>query len=155
MKLLYIVSWGAVCKIQELESAVSCSITIKKHSTASKAEADEALKKHRRHYKLGKAVILAEIEELFPLRLRSDLNDFYQKRNWLVHQAMFESRGDLFYEAYKNQLFHKIKSIANDAQNLQRAIEIHLINFCESKGKDMSKVLAAIEEHNKEVKADM
>jgi len=146
---LYCFMGEAVCMIQELESALSTSITIKKNSTATKAEADKALNKQRR-YTLGKAVMLAEQEEFFPLPLQGDLNDFYQRRNWLIHQAMFEDRDNLSSENGRNQLFQKIKSIADDAQRLQRAIEMDMINFSESKGKDMSKIIAMIEEKDKQ-----
>jgi hypothetical protein len=147
---LYCFMGEAVCKIQTLESALSCSITIKKHSTATRAEADKALSKQLRYYTLGKAVQLAEKEKLFSLPLQTDLNDFYQKRNWLVHQTMFEHRDGLSSDTATNQLFHKIKSIANEAQKIQRAIEMDLLDFCESKGRDVSKVLAVIEEHDEE-----
>jgi hypothetical protein len=107
---LYCFMGEAVCKIQALESAISCSITIKKHSTATKAEADKALSKQHMYYTLGKAARLAEKEKLFSWPLQTDLNDFYQRRNWLVHQAMFDNRDDLSSDRpclYINAVFGK------------------------------------------------
>jgi hypothetical protein len=145
---LYCHMGEAVCMIQELESALTASITIKKHSNATWAEADEALNKQR-YSTLGKAVMLAEKESLLPPALQAELNAFYQRRNWLIHQAMFETRDDRSSETVWVKLFDKIKDIADDARRLQRAIEMDLIDFCQSKGKDMSKVLALMEQHEK------
>jgi len=63
---------------------------------------------------------------------------------------MFERRDNLSSDTAKKELFHKIKSIANNAQKIQRAIEMDLANFCTSNGRDMSKVLYKIENHYKE-----
>jgi hypothetical protein len=146
---LYCFMGEAVCMIQELESALSCSITIQKHSTATKEEADVALNKHRKHYTLGKAVKLAEKENLLPLPLQDALNNFYHKRNWLIHEAMFESIEYRSDETSMKQLLHKIKSITSDAMTIKHAIEMDMLKFSESKGKDMSKVRKAMEEHDK------
>jgi hypothetical protein len=51
---LYCFMGEAVCMIQELESILSTSIILKRHSTATKAVADEVLMKQRRHYTLGR-----------------------------------------------------------------------------------------------------
>jgi hypothetical protein len=147
--ILYCLMGEAVCMIQELESALSCSIIIKKNSNAAKEEADLALSKHRRRFTLGKAVHLAEEEMLYPSDLQFELNNFYKERNWLIHEAMFENKEDRFSETVKNQLYNKIKSIAEDAMKIQRAIEMDLMDFCESKGRDMSKVRRAMQEHYK------
>lgn len=61
---LYTLIGEAICMIQILEDALSTAITIKTHSTATKAEADIALDKQRKHYTLGKAVQFAEKEKL-------------------------------------------------------------------------------------------
>lgn len=132
--------------IQELESALTASITIKKHSNASRADADEALNKQR-YSTLGKAVMLAEKENLLPPDLQAELNAFYLRRNWLIHQAMFETREDRSSDIVWIKLCDKIKDIADDAQRLQRAIEMDLIDFCEANGKDMSRVRAAMAQH--------
>jgi hypothetical protein len=113
---LYCYMGETVCMIQELESALSVSITIKKHSTATQEEGDKALNKQRR-YTLGTAIQLAQKEKLFPWSLQSALNDFYKRRNWFIHDAMFESKDNRTSEIVRNQLFQKIKSIANDAPN--------------------------------------
>jgi hypothetical protein len=44
----------------------------------------------------------------------------------------------------KDKLFHRIKTISNNAEMLQRTIEDDLIEFSESVGVDMSRVRAAI-----------
>lgn len=143
---LYCYMGEALCMIQELEEALSHSITLKKYSTASREEADQALSKHRKRYTLGQAVQLSDKEKLYALSLQSDLNNFYQKRNWLVHKAMFECRDDLYTNSERDELFYRIKSIAVSAQKNQKAIELDMMNFCISKGRDMSKIFAVIDE---------
>lgn len=139
----------AVCAIQIMEDALSATITVKKHSEATKAEFDEAYNKEYSRYTLGKAVRLAEKEQLLPVPLQNELNDFYHRRNWLVHTAIVDYLKGLMTDADRKVLFQKVKEIANDAQRLQRKIEIDLMDFAESKGRDMSKVRAAIAEHEK------
>jgi len=141
---LYCFMGEALCMIQELEEALSHSIILKKHYAMAKKQADDALNKHRNSYTLGKAVQLAERENLYPRPLQSALNDFYKERNWLVHKSMFESRDDIYSALSKDKLFQKIKSIADDAQKLQHEIELDMVNFCASKGRDMSKTLDVI-----------
>jgi uncharacterized protein YlaN (UPF0358 family) len=130
----------ALCKTQVLEQALSHSITLKMHSEVSKKEADEKLVKTQM-YTLGKAIKLAEKEGLLPPSLQAKLYSFLDQRNWLVHKAMSESRQDS-YIALTNLLFQKIKAISTEAENLQHAIELDMVNFCTSRGRDMSKVLA-------------
>lgn len=142
---LYCCMGEALCMIQELEEALSHSITLKKYYAASKKIADEALNKHRKNYTLGKAVQLAGREKLYPEDLQNDLNDFYKERNWLVHKSMFESRDDIYSASSRSKLFQKIKSIADKARKLQHEIELDMADFCSMKGRDMSKVQAIIE----------
>jgi hypothetical protein len=141
---LYCFMGEAICKIQILEDALSTSITLKKHSETTKEEADDALAKQRRRYTLGKAVQLSEKEQLYPLPLQKDLNGFYNKRNWLVHQSMVEYITRQFSGEEKETLFQKIKAIGNEGHRIQREIEFDLIEFCKSKGKDMSEWLSKL-----------
>lgn len=131
--------------IQELEAALSHSITLKKHNAASKEKADDALIKHHESHTLGQAIKLAKEENLYSLSLQKDLSDFNRRRNWLIHKVIFETRDDPYLDPKKHDLFQRIKSIANDAQKIRHEIEMDMVNFCTSKGRDMSQVLAAIE----------
>lgn len=145
----YCVMGEALCMIQELESALSHSITLKKHHAASKKLADDALIKHHEGHTLGKAIKLAEDENLYPLLLQKDLSDLNKRRNWLIHKAVFETRDDPYLDPRKHNLFQKIKSIADDARRLQHQIELDMVEFCTSRGKDMSKVISVIEGRHK------
>lgn len=145
----YCIMGEALCMIQELESALSHSITLKKHHAVSKKLADDALIKHHEGHTLGKAIKLAEEENLYPLPLQKDLSDINKRRNWLIHKAIFETRSDPYLDPIKHNLFQKIKSIANDARRLQHEIELDMVEFCTSRGRDMSNVLAVIEERYK------
>lgn len=62
---------------------------------------------------------------------------------------MVEHLTGLASDTERNLLFQKIKAIANDAPRIQRAIETDLMDFAESKGKDMSTVRAAIEDNDR------
>lgn len=146
----YCVMGEALCMIQELESALSHSITLKKHHALSKKLADDALVKHHEGHTLGKAIKLAEEADLYPLSLQKDLSDFNKKRNWLIHKAIFETRDDPYLDPKKHKLFQKIKSIADDARRLQHEIELDMVEFCTSRGRDMSKVMTVIGERRKE-----
>ena len=138
----------AICMIQVLEEALSHAIIIKTHPEANMIEVDKALSKQRR-LTLGKAVHLAGEEKLFPLPLQKVLVDFYQRRNWLVHHSMVEYLYASTVKVGMTSIIQKIKSIGEDAQRIQRAIEMDMMNFCEANGQDMSSVRATIEKHEK------
>ena len=138
--ILYCFVGEALWKIQIVEQALSCSITLKMNPAETREKADEFLKQHQR-YTLGKAIKIAIDEKLYSLSLQDQLNAFLVQRNWLVHKAMFENQNDLNTENKKNELFNKIKTISDQAENIQHEIEYDMINFCSSKGRDMSKIL--------------
>ncbi len=129
----------ALCKTQILEQALSHSIALKKNSEATQQIADEHLT-ILRSYTLGKAIYLSGKDQLCTSSLQHELNSFLEMRNWLVHKAMFESMNDLYTELARNKLFQKIKGIASAAENLQRKIELDMMDFCEARGSDMSKI---------------
>lgn len=140
---LYCFIGEALCKVQIVEQALSHSITLKMNPAETKERADEFLKQQQ-SYTLGKAIKVAIKENLYGLSLQDALNAFLEQRNWLVHKAMLESLNDLKSENKKEELFHKIKSISDKAESIQREIEYDMINFCSSTGKDMSKILALL-----------
>lgn len=107
---------------------------------ATKEQADNVLKQHQSRT-LGTAVNFASKEKLYESSLQDELHTFLGLRNWLVHKAMAESHHDKNWEDKKEELFLKIKSISEKAESIQRKIEYDMINFCSSKGKDMSKIL--------------
>ena len=139
--ILYCFVGEALWKIQIVEQALSHSITLKMNPDATKERADEFLRKQQRSYTLGQAIDLATKENLYDLSILNELKSFLQQRNWLVHKAMPESQHGLRWQDQKEVLFNKIKSISDKAEAIQREIENDLIDFCSSKGKDMSKIL--------------
>ena len=140
---LYCFVGEALWKIQIVEQALSHSITLKMNPAATKEHADEFLKQHQT-YTLGTAIKVAIKEKLYNSSLQDKLNAFLGQRNWLVHKAMSESQHGLNWENKKEELFQNIKSISDRAESIQREIEYDMINFCSSKGKDMSKILALL-----------
>jgi hypothetical protein len=140
---LYSFVGEALWKTQIVEQALNHLITLKMNPDKTKEKADESLKQYQ-SYTLGKAIKLAVKENLYSLSLQDELNVFLEQRNWLVHKAMLESQNDLNTENKKEELFDKIKSISNKAESIQLEIEYDMINFCSSKGKDMSRILALL-----------
>lgn len=151
---LYCFIGEAIWKIQMVEQALSCSITLKMNPAATKEQADKVLKQHQ-SYTLGTAVNIASKEKLFDSSLQNELYTFLDQRNWLVHKAMAESHHDKNWEDKKKELFHKIKSISDKAESLQRQIEYDMIDFCSSKGKDMSRTLALLKLQEEGVRIKM
>lgn len=49
----------------------------------------------------------------------------------------------------KEELFQKIKSISDKAEDIKREIEYNMIAFCSSKGKDMSKIKELLKSQEK------
>lgn len=129
----------ALIKTQALEQALSYSITLKINPDETKETADEFLKNQQR-YTLGKAIKIALEKNLFNLVIQEDLNSFLKERNWLVHNVLIGNEENFNRGIIKEALFQKIKSISDKAEHIYRVIEYDMIDFCSSKGKDMSKI---------------
>lgn len=146
---LYCFLGEALLKTQVVEQALSHSITLKMNPDATKERADEFLKQAQ-SYTLGKAIKIAIEEKLYNLSLQDELNAFLQQRNWLVHKVICGNEEDLNAGNIKEELFHKIKSISDKAESIHRVIEYDLIEFCSSKGKDMSETVELLNYKKKE-----
>lgn len=140
---LYCLTGEALWKIQIVEQALGHSITLKMNPDETKERADEFLK-HHQSYTLGKAIKVAIDNNLYNLPLQDELTSFLAKRNWLIHTALCENQANFNIKKMKTELFDKIKSISDEAESLQRKIQYDMINFCLSKGKDMSKIIALL-----------
>lgn len=145
---LYCFLGEALLKIQMLEQALSYSITIKMNPEETKEKADEFLKKHQR-YTLGSAIDTALKKNLFNSALQEDLNSFLKERNWMVHNVIIGNEEDFNVGNIKEELFQKIKSISDKAEDIKREIEYNMIAFCSSKGKDMSKIKELLKSQEK------
>lgn len=55
-----------------------------------------------------------------------------------------ESKEEMYAGVVRNELLHRIKTVATSAETLQRVIEMDMIKFFEGKGKDMGMILARI-----------
>lgn len=136
---LYCYLGKALLKIQMLEQALSYSITIKMNPEETKEKADEFLKKQQR-YTLGSAIKTALEKKLFNLDIQEELNAFLKERNWLVHNVIIGNEEKFNTGNIEEVLFQKIKTISDNAESIQRKIENDMIDFCYSKGKNMSKI---------------
>ncbi|MFC7774000.1 hypothetical protein [Flavobacterium sp. GCM10027622] len=140
---LYCFLGEALLKTQMVEQALSHSITIKMNPAETKEKADEFLKQNQ-SYTLGQAIKIAIKQKLYNSSLQDELNAFLQQRNWLVHKVICGNEEDLNAGNIKEELFNKIKSVSDKAESIQRTIEYDLIDFCSSKGKNMSKIVALL-----------
>ncbi|MFB9110683.1 hypothetical protein [Flavobacterium gyeonganense] len=140
---LYCFLGEALLKTQMVEQALSHSITLKMNPAETKERADQLLKQNQ-GYTLGHAIKIAIKEKLYNLSLQDELNAFLQQRNWLVHNVICGNEEDLNAGNIKEELFDKIKAISDKAESIQLVIEYDLIDFCSSKGKDMSESLALL-----------
>ena len=136
---LYCFLGEALLKIQMLKQALSYSITIKMNPDETRENADESLKKQQR-YTLGQAIKIALEKKLFNTAIQDELNSFLEQRNWLVHSVLIGNEEDFNAGNIKEALFQKIKSISDKAESIQRVIEYDMIEFCSSKGKDMTEI---------------
>lgn len=141
---LYTSLGEALMKTQVVEQALSHSITLKKNPDETKEQADEFLKRQQR-YTLGHAIRVANEEKRYNISLQEELNAFLVQRNWLVHNVIPGNEEDFNAGIIKKDLLIKIDSIRDKAAIIHRKIEYDLIDFCESKGKAMSKIRAVLE----------
>jgi len=139
---LYCFMGEALLKTQVVEQAFSHSITLKMNQDKTKERTDEFLKQTQ-SYTLGKAIRIANEKKLYNLSLQDELNAL-QQRNWLIHKVIIGNEVDLNARKIKEELFHKIKSISDKAENIQRLLEYDLIDFSTSKRKDMSASIALL-----------
>lgn len=137
--ILYCHLGEALLKTQALEQALSYSITLKMNPDETKETADEFLKNQQR-YTLGQAIRIALEKRLFKMDIQEELNSFLEQRNWLVHSVIIGNEEDFNAGKITEELFNKIKSISDKAESIKRNIEFDMIDFCSSKGKDMSNI---------------
>lgn len=140
---LYCFIGEALLKIQMLEQALSHSITIKMNPDETKEKADEFLKKQQR-YTLGQAIRIALEKKLFNTAIQDELNSFLEQRNWFVHGVLIGNEENFNAGNIKEELLQKIKSISDKAEDIKRVIEYDLIDFCSSRGRDMSNIKEAL-----------
>lgn len=136
---LYCYLGEALLKIQIVEQALSYSITIKMNPEETKENADEFLEKQQR-YTLGTSIKIAKEKKLFNSDIEKELSSFLEQRNWLVHNVLIGNEEDFNAGKINEALFQKIKSISDKAESIQYLIENDIIEFCSSKGQDMSKI---------------
>ncbi|WP_130735910.1 hypothetical protein [Flavobacterium sp. J27] len=136
---LYCYLGEALIKTQMLEQALSYSIIIKMNPEETKEKADEFLKKQQR-FTLGQAIKITNKETLYNSTLQNKLDSFLEHRNWLVHNVLIGNEEDFNAGKIKEEMFEKIKSISDKAEEIKRLIEYDMIDFCSSKGKDMTNI---------------
>ena len=123
---------------------------LKDAGSVSKAEADEHLKKYRKHT-LGDAIKVVKKDKLFDKNLEQKLDEIREDRNWLIHRSLYQaldsSPDRISFEHRKDELYIKIKTITHEANDIQHLISEDLLKFCEDQGADMSRAKKAIEEY--------
>lgn len=137
--MLYTRMGEAVCKIQILEQALSHSITVKLNPDVAENDANVFLSKQQ-SLTFGKVVKLAANEGAYSDKLQKALEELLAERNWLVHKAMLDSQKENRIVIVES-ILQRIKSIADNAEKLQLVIEWDLIEFAQTKGRNMSRVI--------------
>lgn len=148
---LYCFLGEAILKTQMVEQALSYSITLKMNPDETKDRADEFLKQSQR-FTLGQAIKIEKEKKLFNADLQDELDSFLKQRNWLVHSVVIGNEENFNTGNVKEELFQKIKSISDKAEYIKRLIEYDMIDFCSSKGKDMSKILELLKLEEKGIR---
>ncbi len=138
-KTLYGLMGESLCAVQILEDALSHLIVLKKTEPHEKKKADNLLKEQEFHT-FGRSIRIAKKESLLPMSLEVDLSNLLEERNWLVHESITKNKKDFKSESFFIKLFERTKQITLKAHELQISIELHLIEYCEKKGINMSKV---------------
>lgn len=137
--LVYAFTGEALWKVQHVEQALNILITLKMNSDKTRKEVDMFLNEHQK-YTLGKAIKTAKDNNLLNSSTQDELNTFLKLRNWLVHKSMWESQIINSNKKNIHELIAKLKSISDKAENIQSMIEYDMIEFSESRGRDMSKI---------------
>jgi len=148
---LYTSLGEALIKTQVVEQALSHSITLKMNPEETKERADEFLRRQQRHT-LGQAIKIANENELYNLSLKEELNGFLEQRNWLVHNVICGCEEDFNTGIIKKELLDKIHSISDTAEIIHRKIEYDLIDFCYSRGNDMSNIRSLLDLQDKGIR---
>lgn len=87
-----------------------------------------------------------------PDETKDRADEFLKQRNWLVHSVVIGNEENFNAGNIKEELLQKIKSISDRAEAIKRLIEYDLIDFCSSKGKDMSKILEILKLEEKGIR---
>lgn len=146
-RTLYFLMGEALCSIQLLEAALSCSLTLKKDVKyphgIPKDEADLFLEKYG-SYVLGRVIEITKKTGFYSENILRGLEFLREERNWLVHKCLPEYMDKVFITSDQIKHFDRVKGITIKAKQLQKTIEADLMNFSESKGLDMSRVRAQL-----------
>lgn len=136
---LYARMGEAICQIQILEQALSHCLTVKLNPSAEESEANTFLLKQQRNT-FGNVVRLAAEKSVYSDTLQKALEELLLERNWLVHHAMRDSQqGNRI--IVMEPFLQKVKSITDKAERLQQLLEWDLIDFSESKGRNVSNLI--------------
>ena len=137
--MLYTRVGEAICQIQILEQALSHCLTLKLNPDVAESEANSFLLQQQRNT-FGNSVRLAGKKGAYPEKLQKALEELLDQRNWLVHHAMQDSQqGNRI--VVMESILKKIKSITDKAEKLQQILEWDLIDFSESKGRNVSRLI--------------
>ncbi len=136
---LYTRMGEAICQIQILEQALSHCLTVKLNPTVEESEAVIFLSKQQRNT-FGSVVKLAAQKGVYSDDLQKALEELLLERNWLVHHAMRDSQqGNKI--IVTESFLQKVKSITDKAERLQQLLEWDLIDFSESRGRNVSNLI--------------
>lgn len=138
-KTLYCCLGESLCAVQMLEDALSHLIVLKKTEPHEKEVADKLLNKQQ-FYTFGRSIRIAKKESLLPKPLEIELTNLLEERNWLIHESLIGDKNNFKSDSFFIKLFERTEQISLKARKLQISIELHLIEYGEKKGINMSDV---------------
>ncbi|MBN8877676.1 MAG: hypothetical protein J0I32_09040 [Sphingobacteriales bacterium] len=141
-KMLYARMGEAICKIQVLEQALSHCLTVKLNPDVDERDANVFLSRQQ-SLTFGMVVKLAAKEGAYSDKIQKALEELLAERNWLVHHAMLDSQqGNSI--VVTEPILQRIKSIASKAEKFQLILEWDLVEFAQSKGRNISKMIEVL-----------
>lgn len=137
LQVSFMLIGSGIWYLQHVENALSTYITIKgeiKEIGTIDAEAGEKLRAKHRRNTLGTSIRIANEMGVLSNELMVALEEFKGERDWLVHRSMNQNGDDLYLNADRDALLHRLSEFSEDAKKLQKLISKELEDFVTSKG---------------------
>jgi hypothetical protein len=142
LAILYNAIGRAVLHVQYTEDALATHLAITlevRHLGGTPAaEAAEILAKYRRNT-LGSSLHIAKAATSFGLVLQTQLDNFKEERDWLIHRTQ-QSRKDMYDAEKRDSIIDRIDRIQEEALRLQQAVGAETHAYMVSIGADPQEI---------------
>lgn len=133
---------AAVWHVQYLEDVlvtylVAALLDQRRSSGTAFTKADwETLLAQKRKMTLGMLIQACTAQKIIPLPLQQRFDLFKEDRHWLVHRSVVESGDDLYADAARNAVFHRVAMVQQEAINLKKLIDAEFEAWMAAHGVD-------------------